>query len=176
MPSAQNASVAENIEKAMLAAAAFNQLDGLTSIEAGARPEITQGHEVYILSLDDIEARGLEGAVFSGLRFLVSVGPSVVGAVEIPVGDSGAPLLQQSRFDDNIASTLRRVGDAAEDFRLLKVNALYLWAIWLPRGTDRVIVPLNPSPAYLEPGRIYSELEFIDILRRADIRPSDRPR
>jgi hypothetical protein len=51
------------------------------------------------------------------------------------------------------------------DFRLLRIPALYVAAAWLV-GTQRLVMPLAPSPNFLEAGSLLPEERFIGLVRQ----------
>jgi hypothetical protein len=127
-------------------------------------------HRVYTLGLDAFMERGLEGAVFTGWRFLVADRDRVIASAEL-AGDSGeSPLLNGGPYVTSTAAVideLERLPEVtAGDFelRLLKVPALHVVAAWLA-GDQQLAVPLAPSPGFLESGRPYSEPDFAEALR-----------
>jgi len=127
-------------------------------------------HRIFTAGLDVLLERGLEAAAPAGWRYLVADRDRIVASAEV-AGDSGeAPLLNGGPY---VGSTAAAIGElerlppvTAGDFelRLLKVPALYVVAAWLV-GEQRLVVPLAPAPSFLEPGRPYTEEEFVAALR-----------
>lgn len=127
-------------------------------------------HRMYTLGLDALLERGLEGAVFTGWRFLVLDRDRVVASAEL-AGDAGeSPLMNGGPYVTSTADAiddLERLPElTASDFelRLLKVPGLHVVAAWLA-GDQRLAVPLAPAPAFLEAGRPYAEPDFAAALR-----------
>jgi hypothetical protein len=129
-------------------------------------------HQAFNLGLDAITAgKGLEGAKPVGWRFLLgqpSQDPAVAAEVEGSLGQHNFSGLNRGPF---VAQTLKamrlaendpRVSDGDFEPRFLRVPALYVVALWLKErnsGND-LVIPLEPAPPNLAPGRIYTGLEF----------------
>lgn len=127
-------------------------------------------HRIYTAGLYALVEGGLDGARFTGWRYLIADRDHVVASAEVAGDTGGSPLLNGGPY---VASTAAAIDDleqlpevTAGDFelRLLKVPALHVVAAWLV-GDRRLIVPLAPAPAFLEAGRPYSEGDFTQALQ-----------
>jgi hypothetical protein len=129
-------------------------------------------HRMYTLNLDAVLERGLESATQSGWRFLVTDGEHIVASAEVADDAGSSPLVNSGPY---VASTAEAI-DALEtipdvkrgiyEFKLLKLPALYVVAAWL-HGERDLIVPMAPTPSFLEAGQVFSEQEFVASLTDA---------
>jgi hypothetical protein len=126
-------------------------------------------HRMYTLPLDAVAEKGLGAATPAGWRFLVMDKDRVVASAEL-AGDSGEnPLLNGGPYVGSTAAAIddmERLPELAEaefELRILKVPALYVVAAWLV-GEGQLLVPLEPAPSFLEPGKPYSEGDFVAAL------------
>src|SRR6266550_29835 len=134
-------------------------------------------HQAYNLGLDAITSRqGLEAAKPVGWRFLLgqpAKDPSLAAEVEGSLGQHNFAGLNRGHF---VAETLKamrlpesdqRVRDGDFEPRFLRVPALYVVALWLKERNsgDDLLVPLEPAPPNLTPGRIYTGSEFMQELQ-----------
>jgi hypothetical protein len=139
-----------------------------------ARLELAVPHDVYSLGLDRLAAgASLQDAEPVGQRFLVVDGDTPVSSAEVtPEGEDF-----QANEGPFVAATLAAVERAEQDpelsdgryeLRLLRVPALYLMALWLKDedGDGDRVIPLDPAPEPLEPGRHYRPDELIGELAR----------
>lgn len=127
-------------------------------------------HRIYTAGLDALLERGLDGAAFTGWRYLVADRDRVVASAEL-AGDAGeSPLLNEGPYVASTATAINELEQLPEvttgdfELRLLKVPALYIAAAWLV-GDQRLVIPLAPAPSFLQPGRPYSESDFTAALR-----------
>jgi hypothetical protein len=132
-------------------------------------------HRVFTLSLDAIRDGQFDRAVFAGWRLLLVAEDRVVGAAEVDESGEYATV-DGSRFAQATGTTLDELddlpelGDGGYEFRLLKVNPLYMAAAWLVGGNS-VVVPLEPAPAFLQAGRAYAERDFLDAFAQPGVKP-----
>jgi hypothetical protein len=138
---------------------------------------LASGHPVYNLGLDALAARRpLAEASQTAWRYLVDTGGAAVVSTEVSVDAAGQPIafaqVNEGPFVAATARALDQVEQRTEvatgnyEIRLLKVPALYVVALWLKdlEGDRDLVIPLDPAPPYLEPGRAYTEAEFLEIL------------
>jgi hypothetical protein len=138
----------------------------------GAALSLTSPHPVYTVGLDRLAAgdRSLDAAEQVGWRALLEENQRVVAAVEVPniePGQAGA-LINRGAFAQSTVEALtaaeqhERVAAETLELRLLRVNALYVLALWLhpAEANTHLFVPLAPAPAPLEAGRTYDRGEF----------------
>jgi hypothetical protein len=133
-------------------------------------------HPIYIAGLRDLAAPdGLRRAEQAGWRYLTQSG----GNCAIEVGDDpdgdGLQLteIDNGPFIDGLCRVLEDPelarNTSADDLSLsvLRVNGLGIFAVWLRADDSRndLIIPLQPTPDYLKPGRTYSVEEFQDALK-----------
>jgi hypothetical protein len=133
--------------------------------------ELVAPHRIYTLSLGAVVEGGFEEARPSGWRFLIADNKRVVASAEV-AGDGGeAPSVNGGPYVSSTATAidelerLPMIAGGAFELRILKVPALYIVAAWLVDET-RIVVPLAPTPSYLEAGHPYSEEEFLAALEQ----------
>jgi hypothetical protein len=76
------------------------------------------------------------------------------------------PFVKATAAAQKAASKLPQVRDGKVEARVIRVPALYVMALWLKdlEGDRDVIVPMAPSPPFLEANRPYTEREFLKAL------------
>src|SRR5262249_58641349 len=118
-------------------------------------------HRIYTAGLDGLLNRGLDGAVFTGWRYLVADRDRVVASAEL-AGDAGeSPLLLGGPYVASTAAAIDELEQLPEvttsdfELRLLKVPALHIVAAWLV-GDQQLVDPLRPPPHLLAARRPYS--------------------
>lgn len=139
---------------------------------------LTAPHAVYLLDLDDLIAgNALSSAKLTGWRYLVHDGERVIASAQAITDASGASYrfsdFNEGPFVRSMADTLaaaerlEEVENGTYEFRLLMTPAVYVVALWLQDAMagKNLILPLKPAPHELATGRIYSESEFLTILR-----------
>jgi hypothetical protein len=136
--------------------------------------ELAVPHDVYTLGLDRLAAgASIQDAAPVGQRFLVVDGDRPVSSAEV-TPEGGDFQANEGPF---VAATLAAIEQAEQDpelsdgryeLRLLRIPALYLMALWLKDedGDGDVVIPLDPAPEPLEPGRHYRPGELMDELAR----------
>jgi hypothetical protein len=126
-------------------------------------------HRVFTLGVEGILSAGLRGAEPSGWRFLVADSNHVVASAELADDDGAVPSVNAGPY---VAATARVIGYLEErseiaegnfEFSILKVPALYVVAAWLV-DAHRIVVPLAPTPSFLEAGALYGEGDFSALL------------
>ena len=150
----------------------------------GASPSdlsLTAPHRVFALGQSDISAdRPLDIAKQIGWRFLIEDKRRTIAGIELDFVDSTSQELQFARvmqgpFAPAMESAIRTAESSPDvlgqtyEFRLLRVPALYLEALWL-RGPDPVtdiLVPLAPTPRRFEAFHLYPAAAFLTVLRSA---------
>lgn len=159
-----------------------------------AAPSVTvdSAHKVFNLGLEDIVAgKGLADLKANAWRFLVRSDSAPVAAAEAPVrGSARAGRLAAVNSGAFVAGTVAALGAANAEAsiaavdhepRLLRIPALYVFALWLHAkggGQDTIRV-IAPAPDYLEVGRAYTPEEFLGLLRdpaRQRLAVDDTPR
>jgi hypothetical protein len=135
---------------------------------------LTAPHDVYFLGLDELaEGASLDAARAVGRRFLVVEGDRPVASAELADHEEGTRL--QANEGPYVESTAAAIAWAEQDrelaagdyeLRLLRIPALYFVGLWLKDEQDRadVVIPLEPSPAPLEPRRKYAPAEVLSPL------------
>jgi hypothetical protein len=153
----------------------FSQAEDMKSFRE--EPEIPL-YRVYILSVKDIMAGGgLDKAIpvswIKTKRY--ENNPALIHSVEVgkdkndnPVHISTGDGPFEKSFFETFQTLLKDKEGANDDYelRLLKIHELYIIAIWLKKGDENIIVPLEPAPNYLVAGKIYSEADFIKLIFR----------
>jgi hypothetical protein len=137
--------------------------------------QLTAPHRVYVLDFDALPARQLSRARFAGWRYLLMAGDTIVGSAEA-IGAERAVSVSGGRFPQATADAIQVLERLPEvqtgdfELRLLRLNALYLTAVWVV-GETQIVIPLNPAPSWLEAGRSYNESDFFDTLEQAHAKP-----
>ena len=141
--------------------------------------ELAAPHRVFVLPLAAVRQRSLARASFAAWRFLVMAGDRVVGGVDInDWAPNPSASVDASPFAFSTARAIDRVEDLPDvpsgqfEFRVLRVNPLYVAACWLV-GESEKLVPLEPCPKPLEADRVYEAPDFLDALTGPIIRPFD---
>jgi hypothetical protein len=136
--------------------------------------ELAVPHDVYTLGLDRLSAgASIRDAEAVGQRFLVVDGDTPVSSAEV-TREGGDFQANEGPF---VAATLAAIEQAEQDpelsdgryeLRLLRIPALYLMALWLKddEGDGDLVIPLDPAPEPLEPGRHYRPDELMGELAR----------
>lgn len=141
--------------------------------------EITraQAHPVYTLGLEDIvNGRGLDAARLTAWRFLLQERGNTVAAIELAVDlDSGGMSFASVTTGPFVEATSAALGHDLSGLepepgdwtvRLLRIPALYLWALWLvePTAGKDVLSPFSPAPDGIQAGRGYTWPELRQLL------------
>src|ERR1700733_11181294 len=119
-------------------------------------------HRMYTLRLDSIERGSLDAAQPSGWRFLITDNSRVLASAETPDDTGDLPYVNAGPYVGSTARAidelerLPEVSGSNYELRILKVPALYVVAAWLVGGPP-IVVPLAPTPSFLEAGSRYSE-------------------
>jgi len=146
-----------------------------------AATDIAAPHRVFVLPFEAIHNQRLSDAIFIGWRFLLLNGDIVIGSAEVPAEGEQPISVHFDPFAKSTAAVIREIEglghlQAAEvELRLLKVNALYLWAIWVV-GDKQMLIPLEPAPSFIEAGRRYTERNFMEALAQPGVEPFHTPR
>lgn len=137
------------------------------------RLSLSSPHPIYTVALERLAAgdRPLEAAELVGWRALLEEDEKVVAAVELPGADAGraGALVNRGAFVESTVAALsaaerhERVVAERRELRLLRVNALYLLALWLHGAAD-LFVPLAPAPPPLRAGVSYEGAAFEEQL------------
>jgi hypothetical protein len=138
----------------------------------GGALSLTSPHPIFAVALERLAAgdRPLEAAELVGWRVLLEEDERVVAAVELPgaePGNAGA-LVNRGAFVESTVAALttaeqhERVASERVELRLLRVDALYVLALWLRAadGLDDLFVPLAPAPAPLRGDTAYEREEL----------------
>jgi hypothetical protein len=136
--------------------------------------ELAVPHDVYTLGLDRLAAGvSIRDAEPVGQRFLVLDGDTPISSAEVtpeggdfqanegPYVAATAAAIEQAEQDPELS-------DGRYELRLLRIPALYLMALWLKddEGDGDLVIPLDPAPEPLEPGRHYRPDELMEELAR----------
>lgn len=154
---------------------------------------LSSPHPIFTVALDRLASgdRLADAAELVGWRALLEEDEDVVAAVEVPgrePGKAGAvvnrgPFVESTVTALTAAERHERVASGSLELRLLRVNALYLLALWLhdPEPAADVFVPLAPVPPPLRPGTAYESASFEEQLSEmarpvvAAYQAADRP-
>jgi hypothetical protein len=138
----------------------------------GGELSLSSPHPVFAIPLDRLAAedRPLEAAELVGWRALLEEDKRVVAAVELPATEAGkaSALVNRGPFVDSTVAALttaeghERVASERLELRLLRVNALYLLALWLhaAEGDTDLFIPLAPAPTPLQAETPYESAGF----------------
>jgi hypothetical protein len=153
---------------------------------------LDSAHKVFNLGLDDILAnKTLTDLKPNAWRFLVRSASTPVAAAESTLkGSTGTSQLTSVNSGAFVAGTVEAFSAAnnetslaARDYepRLLRIPALYVFALWLhtKEGVGDTIRVIAPAPNYLKVGRPYTPNEFLSLLRepaRQRLAIDDTPR
>lgn len=138
----------------------------------GRALSLSSPHPIFTVALERLAAgdRPLEAAELVGWRALLEENKQVVAAVELPGAEPGraAALVNRGAFVQSTVAALttaerhERVTSERVELRLLRVNALYLLALWLhaSEGVEDLFVPLAPAPTPLRADTAYESTGF----------------
>ena len=129
-------------------------------------------HPIYTLTLEDlVREPSLRSARLVGWRYLVEHAGSPVAAAEVGVDGTfnqfnEGPFVRATIEAVQLAEQHPAARDSSYLVRLIRVPPLYVMALWLndERGGDDLIVPMPPTPQYLEANRPYTGDEFASLL------------
>ncbi len=146
-----------------------------------AKPEqirLDSGHPVYNVGLNDlVHGTPLARLPLTSWRFIVGSGTAAVSAAETLDGGAGGEArfasVNAGPFVDGTTQAFASVSKdptfATGDWemRVLRVPALYIFAVWThdKAGNADRIRPIAPAPAYLDASRTYSWDEFVAAVR-----------
>jgi hypothetical protein len=143
-------------------------------------------HQVFTMGLDDITSGGgLDRARPVGWRFLIEEGGRLIASAETTLLPDGTHEVSQTTEGpfvagtDEAVKTVRNLPELAADgfeLRLLRIPALYVWALWLHAPATDLLVPIAPSPIRKE-GRPMPAAEFFADLSAlaSQMTPPPRP-
>jgi hypothetical protein len=136
-------------------------------------------HEIFSARLDDLrKGQGVASAQPEGWRYLLGSAPTLTSAEVARSTDSDEYLflgVNSGPFNESFEKALAnvsgddRVRNGDFECRVLRVNALYLVALWLhtkASGED-LFVPLAPTFSPFVAGRVYPVREFDELLTTA---------
>jgi hypothetical protein len=145
---------------------------------AGDLYKADQGHEVYVLSLNDLlGGAGLNAVKDAGWRFISATAPGGIGAVaHVSDGPDGTPLMRGISYGPEVAAALRAAREveslpevAAQHFELwvLRIPGVLVEAYWLKSSSGKkdLIVPYLAGTTKLQLMKTYSVAEFLKIVR-----------
>jgi hypothetical protein len=190
-PAAAEVIAATNV--ARLASSPQAELGGLESAVA-SDVSLAMPHPIYTLGLTDLLDRrpldDLGESDITGWRYLVQDHERTVAGVELAVDPETSDVrfaqLQSAPIAESTEATIRGAQERDDvrqqsfEVRLLRVPALYAMALWLndrdARQNRDLIIPLDPTPSWLEANRAYTADEFMEALyRRAQERKENDP-
>ena len=139
-------------------------------------------HPVYCVGLKAMAAtNGLQKAEMIGWRYLAHSGSDRDYAIEMQMDDDGEGEGMQHHFAeldkgpyiDGIYRVLqdedftKKTGATIFKLAVLRLNALGVFAVWLQTSEPEkaLLIPLPPTPRYLEPWQPYTTNQFQDALR-----------
>jgi hypothetical protein len=160
----------------------IDRSDVATPALRGARADdlfLAAPHPVYTLGLQAVGGgQGPDAAELTGWRYLVQRDEKTIAAAELHLagGDAGTaralelnegPFVRATEAALEDATRLPQLADAAYEFRLLKIPAVYVIALWLHAvdgGGGDVFVPIGDSPPEVDSGRAYGSEELLSSL------------
>lgn len=140
-------------------------------------PDKQSPHPVYVLGLDDLAGGAdLSAAKEVGWRFLSSAQGQDFGFEFKSKGGGDEhefASITEGGFVSGTRHLLKELGLKKEvkqrdyTFAMLTIPALYVGALWLrPEGDgDEMIIPIEPSPPYLDDARLYSPADFLALVQ-----------
>jgi hypothetical protein len=138
----------------------------------GSALSLSSPHPIFTVALERLAVgdRVVDAAELVGWRALLEEDEQVVAAVELPAAEPGraGALVNRGAFVESTVAALstaerdERVASERVELRLLRVNALYLLALWLhaPEASTDLFVPLAPAPAPLRADITYEGAQF----------------
>jgi hypothetical protein len=143
-------------------------------------------HRIFDMGADDVaQGKQLEGARETSFRYLVATAQTPFAAAEIQVGSDGmANLLVNFNFGPFVEATAHALSALANrpsligesyEFRVLRIAALNVLAVWLNRAPDFVgdwLYPLAPSPPDLPAATLYTPSDFFTKIKDLAIKRS----
>lgn len=138
----------------------------------GGALSLSSPHPIFTVALERLAARDrlVDAAEMVGWRALLEENEQVVAAIELPGAEPGkAPaLVNRGAFAESMVAALstaerhERVASERLELRLLRVNALYVVALWLHAAdaAGDLFVPLAPVPAPLRADTAYEGTPF----------------
>ena len=147
---------------------------------APAQISLGSGHPVYSLGLSDVIAgKAPEQVPLSAYRFIVGgSGAEPAAAETLPGTGTAAAQFASVNSGPFVAGTVNAFSTVLKDpafaqgdwdMRLLRVPALFVFAVWAHEkagGNDR-LRPIEPAPSSLDPAKTYSWADFLGALRPA---------
>lgn len=142
---------------------------------------LDSGHPVYNLGLQDVVGNKKPSEVsVNAWRFIVRAAPAAepAAAETLTVGPSGQAEFSSVNAGPFVGGTEAAFAALTRDpalaqgdweARLLRIPALYLFAIWVhskQNGEDR-FRPVQPAPSFVDPNRTYTWAEFQAAIKPA---------
>jgi len=140
------------------------------------RPTVISGpYQAFFVKLTDVlNGSLLRTAELTSWLYLVTNG-DLLAEVELHACTSEKHLafkgLHLKRFAEFILKTesLVKTSDCGRrrgyDIRLLQIPGAHFYAIWLHGGEDDFLTPFTPAPSGLNPERLYTEAEILELLK-----------
>jgi hypothetical protein len=145
------------------------------ALSAARKDQLTLStpHQVFTMGLDDITSGGgLGRAQPVGWRFLIEEGGRPIASAETTLLPDGTHEASQTTEGPFVAGTdqavksvsnLPELAAASFELRLLRIPALYMWALWLHAPAADLLVPIAPSPIKKEGSPIPAAEFFADM-------------
>jgi hypothetical protein len=141
-------------------------------------------HQVFTMGLDDVTSGGgLDRAQPAGWRFLIEESGQPIASAETTLFPDGTHEVSQTTEGPFVAATdkavkavrnLPHLEAGSFELRLLRIPALYVWALWLHAPATDLLVPVAPSPIAKE-GKPMTAAEFfadLSVLASKATRPA----
>jgi hypothetical protein len=140
--------------------------------QRGGALSLSSPHPIFTVALERLAAsdRLVDAAELVGWRALLEENEQVVAAIELPGAEpgKGRALVNRGAFVESTVAALstaerhERVASERVELRLLRVNALYVVALWLhaAEAAGDLFVPLAPAPPPLRAGTTYESTPF----------------
>jgi len=136
---------------------------------------ITQPHRVYVIGRDAILRDEFLNAVRPvAWRYLLVNSDAALAAAEIGEDENGSLRFLGRNDGTFVQGTIDAVNNVQEidevkqhdfELRLLRIPFAYLVALWLHNSELDLLVPLPPTVAELEPGKIYGPEEVLTVVK-----------
>jgi hypothetical protein len=155
------------------------RLSSIVSEEGARAPTQSQAIPIYDLGIKDLaEDRGLDAAIHTGWRFLISYDNEVIASADAYFDPDGKPIFAQVNegpMVQGIVSGVQgaraegEIGRGKYEVRLLIAPALYVAVLWLVDmiGDNDIAIPIAPTSNNLIINKPIPTNRLLTILQEA---------
>jgi hypothetical protein len=147
------------------------------ALEGGEAPKLTFPHETFTIGLSSLVNQQTINPQKTGIRVIEALRDSFNSIIDVNKGGEGGSqpqLFLDKKFIGDYEQAFGNIMDSGMEqenyaVRTLKVPALYVDALWLHDNDDESndrYLPVR-SMNLFENNRLYSKVEFFEILRKA---------